>query len=600
MVDNKLPDEKIPIIKEHAANYSKRYDQVSWRSADTDFEAASSADEQAKTKRSRIIAKLAPFCTKRNRKITALVVVVLIFFGIMSGLIYLYYSKPSEAFRSSASVSTDCGPIIGIVESVEVNNKNYDSYVFKGIPYAIPPVNELRWKAPIALNVYQSNCWKGTYEATKFGQICVQSSSGVIVGSENCLYLNVWSPTLDSTANLPVFIWIHGGSLTHGYGHTPGYSPDSEFVTSMNIVAVSMNYRLNAFGFLTLKELWVENESYGNYGLLDQILALKWVKRNIRNFGGDANSVTIVGQSSGGTSVFGLLASPVADGLFQKAISMSGSPMFEKSYVNASNDNSLFVKKSKCKDDLNSVTLKDCLYNLTSEEVLKSISNEVYPYWSMKDLLDFPKKNILDDALIVVEPMTISDSPKNIKSIKFPTSDKVSVLIGSTAQELGILPAATFSGVDQWLNLKSYLGARLSEFSPSFPNITFDDLYRNISTFNNDAQYAYETISSDVRVNCPNNKLAKDISLSEKHRVFRYVVTNHPSQPVSMNGFPPSKYAVHFWDSAALFNYKMTNNYSLSETDKLFKKNLRDNIKHFMVYGHMLSSIWSEGKTGIY
>ena len=86
---------------------------------------------------------------------------------------------------------------------------------------------------------------------------------------------------------------------------------------------------------------------------------------------------------------------------------------------------------------------------------------------------------------------------------------------------------------------------------------------------------------------CPNNKLAKDISLSEKHRVFRYVVTNHPSQPVSMNGFPPSKYAVHFWDSAALFNYKMTNNYSLSETDKLFKKNLRDNIKHFMVYGHV-------------
>ncbi|XP_065644647.1 neurotactin [Hydra vulgaris] len=588
-----MSDEKQSIIKEHITKYSKRYDQVSWRSADTDFETASSADEQAKKERSPVIAKLAHFCIRRNRKITALVVVVLIFLAIMGGLIYLYYSKQNQSFRSSPVVLIDCGPVTGTIESVKVNNKMFDSYVFKGIPYALPPVKNLRWKAPVALSY---NCWKGTFEATKFGNICVQNTSGVIEGSENCLYLNVWSPHLETDALLPVFVWIHGGYLMNGFGHQSGYSPDSEFVTSMNVVAVSMNYRLNAFGFLTLKELWIENESYGNFGLMDQILVLKWVKKNIQNFGGDPNSVTIVGQSSGGTSIFGLLASLPAEGLFQRAITMSASPKFEKSYISAANENRVFIKKSKCKDI--SVKLKECLYNLTSEEVIRAIPNDVYPYWLMEDLLDFPKKDLFDGALIVMEPMIVSEYPKNIKNINFTTSDKVSVLIGSTAQEIGILPGANFTGAYQWINLKEYLDKRLLNFSLSYSKIF--DLYKNINNINDSAQYAYETISSDVRINCPSNKLAKDILLSNKYDVFRYIVTNYPNKPVSLNGFPPSKYAVHFWDSTALFNFKAANSYSLSETDKLFAKTLQENIKHFMIYGHMLRSDWSEGKTGVF
>lgn len=199
--------------------------------------------------------------------------------------------------------------------------------VYKGIPYAQPPVGPLRWKAPVELPR-----WQGVRQALNFGPACMQGHAtaalaGIYAGepgpvSEDCLTLNVWAPANAKSA--PVFFWIHGGALVGGASSESMY--DGTKLAEQGIVVVSINYRLGVFGWLAHPELSAENPQgiSGNYGLLDQIEALKWVKRNIAAFGGDPANVTIAGQSAGGLSVMYLLASPPARGLFAKAISESG------------------------------------------------------------------------------------------------------------------------------------------------------------------------------------------------------------------------------------------------------------------------------------
>lgn len=196
--------------------------------------------------------------------------------------------------------------------------------VFKGIPYAVPPVGPLRWKAPGELPA-----WSGVRKAVKFGPVCMQPTSTLRTVytadpgpmSEDCLTLNIWAPA--NAHNAPVFFWIHGGALVGGYGSDGLY--DGTKLASQGVVVVTINYRLGVFGWLAHPELSAESSLgvSGNYGLLDQIAALKWVKRNIAAFGGNPSNVTIAGQSAGGLSVMYLMASPPARGLFAKAIAES-------------------------------------------------------------------------------------------------------------------------------------------------------------------------------------------------------------------------------------------------------------------------------------
>jgi para-nitrobenzyl esterase len=196
--------------------------------------------------------------------------------------------------------------------------------VFKGLPYALPPVGDARWKPPVAMPA-----WRGVRQAQKFGPACVQPKSrpGSIYAdeyeamSEDCLSLNVWTPK--GARKAPVFVWIHGGSLTTGGSSESLY--DGQKIAERGVVFVSINYRLGALGYLALPQLSAESPEgvSGNYGLLDQIEALRWVKRNIAAFGGDPANVTIAGESAGGLSVMYLMASPLARGLFAKAIAQS-------------------------------------------------------------------------------------------------------------------------------------------------------------------------------------------------------------------------------------------------------------------------------------
>lgn len=194
---------------------------------------------------------------------------------------------------------------------------------FKGIPFAAPPVGDLRWKAP-----QPAARWSGTRDATKFGGSCVQGT-GWDPGYENptlnedCLYLNVYRPSESRAKNLPVFVWNHGGGNTGGAGKDT--NPD-KFVTRSNVVYVTINYRLGAMGWLDTSALEASNPdgSTGNFGLLDQQAALKWVQKNIRAFGGDPNNVTLAGQSAGASNTCAQLASPGAKGLVDRAILQSG------------------------------------------------------------------------------------------------------------------------------------------------------------------------------------------------------------------------------------------------------------------------------------
>ncbi len=197
-------------------------------------------------------------------------------------------------------------------------------HVFKGIPYARPPVGELRWKPPLPMPK-----WKGTRDATKFGAVCVQPKGkpdsiyywNLPATSEDCLSLNVWTPA--NVRKAPVFFWIHGGALSGGSGSDSLY--DGTRLAERGIVVVSINYRMGPLGFLVHPALSAESRRNisGNYGLLDQIEALNWVKRNITAFGGDPANVTIAGESAGALSVMYLMAAPSARGLFAKAIAQS-------------------------------------------------------------------------------------------------------------------------------------------------------------------------------------------------------------------------------------------------------------------------------------
>src|ERR1700683_3764780 len=224
---------------------------------------------------------------------------------------------PSLSAQTPKPVRTEAG----LVQGTDDNG----IAVYLGVPFAAPPTGERSWRAPEPVA-----SWTGTRQADKFVPGCMQSplinrALGLepVPTSEDCLYLNVWTPAKSSRDRLAVMVWIYGGGFTAGATSIPQYNGAN--LAKKGVVLVSVGYRLGPFGFLAHPELSAENHGHsGNYGLLDQIAGLRWVKRNIAAFGGDPNRVTIFGESAGGIAVSMLAASPLAKGLFTGAISESG------------------------------------------------------------------------------------------------------------------------------------------------------------------------------------------------------------------------------------------------------------------------------------
>ncbi|XP_023246841.1 esterase FE4-like [Copidosoma floridanum] len=209
-------------------------------------------------------------------------------------------------------VDTKYGKLKGVLER---SFEGYNYYAYKGIPYAKPPIGQLRFMDPVPLEL-----WSGVRDATDYGPQCCQmdSMSQSTRGEDDCLYLNIFVKTIKPDLKLPVMVWIHGGGFVVGSGGGLLYGPD--YFLKKDIVLVTINYRLGVLGFLNFDD----EVAPGNQGLKDQVAALRWVKENITNFSGDPNNVTIFGESAGGASVHYLTLSPLAKGLFHKAISQSG------------------------------------------------------------------------------------------------------------------------------------------------------------------------------------------------------------------------------------------------------------------------------------
>lgn len=230
-------------------------------------------------------------------------------FFLMTGLILLGVSSCSTLPPNQVEVKQ------GIVQgSIEDGLR-----VFKGIPFAAPPVGDLRWKAPQAVEN-----WEGVKEAKAYGPAAFQGGNPPSGKSEDCLYLNVWTPAKSDNEKIPVLVWIYGGGFGFGSTAEPVYT--GEMLAKKGVVFVSIAYRVGQLGFLPHPELSAEspNKVSGNYGLMDMIAGLQWIQENIEAFGGDPDKVSIFGESAGGIAVSMLCASPLAKGLFHGAISESG------------------------------------------------------------------------------------------------------------------------------------------------------------------------------------------------------------------------------------------------------------------------------------
>jgi para-nitrobenzyl esterase len=252
------------------------------------------------------------------------------------------------------------GLVQGTWQQLQQQHPAEKAAVWMSIPYGQAPVAALRWKPPLpALN------WSGTRDCSFYRPPCVQPDGS---GSEDCLHLHITAPpsTVNATQPpLPVLVYIHGGGLMDGGG---SFEYMSAFALHANVVVVAVNYRLNVFGWLALKSLQESDGSVGNYGMRDQQLALQWVRSNIVVFGGDAARVTVAGQSSGGTSIFALYSSPLSDGLFKGAISMSGSINITMNTAQAFLQNQVIADLLQCSGN----STAECLRNAPVTQLLQA------------------------------------------------------------------------------------------------------------------------------------------------------------------------------------------------------------------------------------
>lgn len=243
----------------------------------------------------------------------------LLLVALLATLVGLWPGAKSTSVVDDLVVSTNSGKVRGVA-------RRSGGAEFLGIPFAQPPVGDLRWREPQPVKT-----WRDVRDASSFGVPCAQAVSGdwnrhdAETGKEDCLFLNVMAPEWRPKKPLPVMFWIHGGANTGGTASSPLYKDGT--LIQHGVILVTANYRLGVFGFLAHPELTSESahHSSGNYGLWDQIAALRWVHDNIANFGGDPNNVTLFGQSAGAQDASMLMASPLAKGLFHKAIVQSGS-----------------------------------------------------------------------------------------------------------------------------------------------------------------------------------------------------------------------------------------------------------------------------------
>ena len=382
--------------------------------------------------------------------------------------------KLTKEKTNSVKIKTDKGD----VEGVFTGDKQV--IAFKGIPYAAPPVGDLRWQPPQPVAK-----WKHTLSAKEFGNHCMQSVTYADMAfhdpgpSEDCLTLNVWAPAKAKRGSLPVMVWIYGGGFAAG--STSEGRQDGQFLAHRDVVIVSMNYRLGIFGFFVHPELTAEspNHASGNYGLLDQTAALTWVRDNIAQFGGDPSNVTIFGESAGSFAVSAQMASPLARGLFSKAIGESGA---------AFSSGSLLFESREAREQRDLAFAKNA-YNTTSLAELRKLSADQILEGATAKATGNPVRFSPD-----VDGYFLPDSVPNIYAAGHQAH--VPLLAGWNKDEVRsqITAAKTPTSVESFTaTAHTRFGDRAEDFLAVYPASTDADAIVSAGDFASDRFIAYST-----------------------------------------------------------------------------------------------------------
>jgi para-nitrobenzyl esterase len=404
-------------------------------------------------------------------------------------LLFFVPSTCAVTLAQSPKTLTESGTISGVREG--------GLNVYKGAPFAAPPVGDLRWRAPAPVAP-----WIGTRKANAFAPACMQDGVSMPgetppVVSEDCLYLNIWTPAKSAQEHIPVIVWIYGGGYINGSASMPLYWGDR--LAHKGVIVVTIAYRLGPLGFLAHPELTRESphHSSGNYGLMDQIAALEWIQRNIAAFGGDPKNVTIAGQSSGSISVSILMASPLAKGLFQRAIGESGG-LFEPLQLapkfllaNAERDGEKYAAS------LGATSLQQ-LRRLPASELIGNAGGIVHP---------------------VIEPYVLPVSP--YEAFTSGQQNDVPLLLGSNAEEARALTdvthvkAATFDS-----DLEKSFGQLPPALAAAYPHAT-----------DKEAQQARLDLERDLRFSWDMWAWARLQTTTGKSPVYYYSFRQQPPFP---------------------------------------------------------------------
>ena len=452
-------------------------------------------------------------------------------------------------------VSTHCGKVRGR-RNMSADGQEISEFLY--IPYSGARVGERRWKHSSLIG--GGDCWSGVYPADRDREIkCVQAYyTDPQVGQEDCLHLSVRTPNI-SSSGLPVLVWIHGGSLSYGYAEEVGYSADTDFTAAVKSVTVNINYRLDLLGFTSHPALWEDGESYGNFGINDALTALQWVQTNIAAFGGDPRQVTIMGESSGGTIVLALVTAPKAQGLFQRAVSMSSAPLWKSSYEDAHMRRPDFLKHVNCDGLSSNAEVASCLKSADLELLINAgtTANRGWGFY------DFPLSDgELGESMDynVKEPFLLPYLPQDIPDQK-DRSGEVELILSNTAQENGFWWIFYDNNrVLNWTAAEELLRSRLDKF--------LGDKKQNLETLLSEIKIRYnfgvntegwspqkfwDTLTTDIRATCPMNELAERLNTSPHLRVHRLYIEHRVSSAMDKGA---GWGAWHGWDTEAMFGFK--------------------------------------------
>ena len=420
--------------------------------------------------------------------------------------------------------------------------------VYKGIPFAAPPVGDLRWKAP-----QPAGKWEGVRLADKFAPGAMQGINPPSGKSEDCLYLNVWSPAKSANEKVPVLVWIYGGGFAVGYTSDPMYN--GENLAKKGVVLVSIAYRVGQLGFLAHPELSKESPNHvsGNYGLLDMIAGLDWIKKNIAAFGGDPDKVTIFGESAGGIAVSMLCASPLAKGLFHGAISESGGSFGPTRPTTYPGENLKYLKDAEISGEAYAKTA-----GANSVDDLRKI-----------DADKLPSGRGLGMSWPIVDGYVIPDDQQNLyEAGKY---NDVPILVGYNSDE-----GASFSPPKTPEEYVAGVQKRYGKFA--------DDLIKAYPAGNGTVAKTARDLSRDAAFGWQTWAWATLQSKTGKSKVFYYYFDQHPDYPDTSKRFGYG--SAHGQEVAYVFQHLDVSKPEINNTDLVIADAMSTYWTNFAKFGH--------------